>query len=302
MIAFGVTIAAANLVRTLRSYSRHLFTSPPSKQTIGLKATLNSLNIMDFVFPDFSSPAILISLLTLTFLEIVLGIDNIIFISIVAGKLPHHQQRLARNIGLSLAMIFRVALLLSISWIISLKEPVITIPPLEGLGDAPLALSIKDLILIAGGIFLIVKSTLEIHHKLKRDRVDHQKEPKARGLRGVIFQIVLVDAVFSFDSILTAVGLVDNVMVMIIAVIVSIIIMMLFAGPVTHVINKHPTLQMLALSFLVVIGVVLVAGGLHQEVSKSIIYSCLGFSLIVELLNIRLGRSADQKTINKEAV
>jgi predicted tellurium resistance membrane protein TerC len=254
------------------------------------------------MFPDFSNPAVWISLLTLSFLEIVLGIDNIIFISIVAGKLPKQKQRLARNIGLSLAMLFRIGLLLSINWIISLKDPVITIPAIEGIGDGPLGLSIKDLILIAGGIFLIAKSTLEIHHKLRQPgEVKQSKISKAIGFRSVIFQIVLVDAVFSFDSILTAVGLVDNVITMIIAVIISIIIMMLFAGPVTSIINKHPTLQMLALSFLVVIGVVLIAGGLHQEVSKAIIYSCLGFSLIVEILNIRLRRHNNLVQLNNES-
>lgn len=251
---------------------------------------------MEFIFPDFTSPGVWISLLTLSFLEIVLGIDNIIFISIVAGKLPEKIQRRARNLGLTLAMLFRVGLLLCISWIISLKDPVVTIPMLNDISDGDLALSVKDLILIAGGIFLIVKSTLEIHSKFKPHHSEPNKSTRSlMSFRSVIFQIVLVDAVFSFDSILTAVGLVDNVIVMIIAVIVAIIIMMLFAGPVTRVINQHPTLQMLALSFLVVIGVVLVAGGLHQEVSKSIIYSCLGFSLGVEFLNIRL-RNGRAKT------
>ena len=142
---------------------------------------------------------------------------------------------------------------------------------------------------MAGGLFLIVKSTLEIHHKLgSSQETDVKKKIRPIGFGAVIFQIILIDAVFSFDSILTAVGLVDNVVVMIIAVVISIIIMMLFAGPVTRIINEHPTLQMLALSFLVVIGVVLIASALHQEISKSIIYSCLGFSLFVELLNIRL--------------
>jgi predicted tellurium resistance membrane protein TerC len=248
---------------------------------------------MELFFPDFANPAIWISLLTLTFLEIVLGIDNIIFISIVSAKLPQNRQRAARNIGLILAMLFRVGLLLSINWIISFKEPIITIPPMKGFPEEPLGLSIKDLILIAGGIFLILKSTLEIHHKLNHsDETAAKKISKKLSFGNVIFQIVLVDAVFSFDSILTAVGLVDNVMIMIIAVVISIIIMMLFAGPVTRIINHHPTLQMLALSFLVVIGVVLIAGGLHQEVSKSIIYSCLGFSLGVELLNIRLRKKS----------
>ncbi|MBS1632870.1 MAG: TerC family protein [Bacteroidetes bacterium] len=256
---------------------------------------------MEFIFPDFTNPGIWVSLLTLSFLEIVLGIDNIIFISIVAGKLPRNQQRKARNIGLILAMLFRVGLLLCINWIIGLKDPVLSIPNLPGISEDGLDLSYKDLILIAGGLFLIVKSTLEIHHKFQNDGAQKGANlKKGIGFGSVIFQIVLVDAVFSFDSILTAVGLVDNVIIMIIAVIVSILIMMLFAGPVTRVINQHPSLQMLALSFLVVIGVVLIAGGLHQEVSKSIIYSCLFFSLAVEMLNIRLRKRAARNYSEEE--
>ncbi|MBS1615282.1 MAG: TerC family protein [Bacteroidetes bacterium] len=252
---------------------------------------------MEFLMPDFALPSVWISLLTLCFLEIVLGIDNIIFISIVAGKLPEQNQRRARNIGLLLAMGFRVGLLLCITWIIGMTEPILTIPALGDFLHQPVALSMKDLILIGGGIFLIVKSTLEIHHKLQeRHEVKPIKGKQPGNIASVLFQIVLVDAVFSFDSILTAVGLVDSVVIMIIAVIVSIGVMMLFAGAVMRIINKQPTLQMLALTFLVVIGVVLVAGGFHQEVSKSIIYSCLGFSLIVEMLNIRLRR----KTVNTE--
>ena len=204
------------------------------------------------------------------------------------------QQRKARNIGLLLAMIFRVGLLLCINWIISLKDPVLTIAPLMGLTTENLPLSVKDLLLIAGGIFVIIKSTLEIYHKLQRRSSGQASgNKKAARFGAVIFQIVLVDAVFSFDSILTAVGLVDNVMVMIIAVMISIGVMMVFAGPVTKIINRQPSLQMLALTFLVVIGIVLIAGGLHQEISKSIIYSCLGFSLIVELLNMRLRRGEE---------
>jgi predicted tellurium resistance membrane protein TerC len=245
---------------------------------------------MDLILPNFADPSVWISLLALCFLEIVLGIDNIIFISIVAGKLPPEQQKRARNIGLLLAMFFRVGLLLAINWIISLKEPVITIPVIGDLSEAPLGLSWKDLILIAGGIFLIVKSTLELHGKLRiGETATGVKNKVVYAAFGVVLvQIVLVDMVFSFDSILTAVGLVKNVLIMIIAVIVSIIIMMLFAGPVSRVINRHPTLQMLALSFLIVIGVVLIAAGFHQEISKSIIYSSLFFSLGVEMLNIKL--------------
>lgn len=256
---------------------------------------------MEFIIPDFADAAVWISLLTLCFLEIVLGIDNIIFISIVAGKLPEHQQRKARNIGLGLAMVFRVGLLLCINWIIGLKDPVVDFKWING---TVIPLSWKDIILLAGGLFLIIKSTLEIHHKLQSDDDEGQRKTRTpHSLGSVLIQIVLVDAVFSFDSILTAVGLVDNVLVMIIAVVVSILIMMLFAGPVTKIINKQPTLQMLALTFLIVIGVVLIASGFHQEISKSIIYSCLGFSLIVEMLNIRLrGKKAKNIALNTKEV
>ena len=247
---------------------------------------------MEFLLPDFSNPAIWISLLTLTFLEIVLGIDNIIFISILSNKLPEDKQRRVRNMGLLLAMVFRVGLLLCINWIISMRDPILHLPSIEGISDDGLALSIKDLILIAGGLFLIVKSTLEIHHKFQQQEDTAQRKPsKTLSLGAILIQIILIDAVFSFDSILTAVGLVDSVIIMIIAVIASIVVMMVFAGPVTKIINNNPTLQMLALSFLVVIGVVLIASGLHQEVSKAIIYSCLGFSLGVEMLNIRLRKN-----------
>jgi predicted tellurium resistance membrane protein TerC len=256
-------------------------------------------NNLLMAIPDFTQPGVWISLLTLTFLEIVLGVDNIIFISIVSNKLPEKQQKLARNIGLLLAMVFRSCLLLGINWIIGLKDPVVTFPFSFNKEEADLALSWKDIILLAGGIFLIVKSTLEIHHKLQRDEAEKTGSAKvASSLSGVIVQIILVDAVFSFDSILTAVGLIDDVVLMIIAVVISILIMMLFAGPVTRIINKQPTLQMLALSFLVVIGVVLVANGIHQEISKGIIYSCLAFSLVVEALNIKLRKKASNIELN----
>lgn len=240
--------------------------------------------------PNFTEPQMWISLLTLTFLEIVLGVDNIIFISIISDKLPKEKQRFARNIGLAFAMIFRVCLLLMINWIIGLKDPVLTINWLfEHDGITPLALSWKDIILFAGGIFLIGKSTFEIHSKMQVGNEHHKPSSASSSLITlVILQIILVDMVFSMDSILTAVGLVDNIILMIIAVIVSMSLMMLFAGGISRIINKHPTLQMLALSFLVVIGVMLVAEGIHQHVSKNIIYSCLAFSLVVEMLNIRL--------------
>jgi predicted tellurium resistance membrane protein TerC len=238
--------------------------------------------------PDFSDPAIWLSLLTLTFLEIVLGVDNIIFISIISDKLEPAQQKRARTIGLVLAMVFRVALLLTITWIMRLQDPLFTIPFIKNDG-VPVAISWKDLILMAGGIFLIFKSTLEIHHKLEKpDESAGGKKPVYATISSVILQIVMIDAVFSFDSILTAIGLVDDVFIMIIAVVISILIMIAFAGTISRFINRNPTLQMLALAFLIAIGIMLVAEGFHQKISKSYIYTMIAFSLLVELLNMRL--------------
>lgn len=259
------------------------------------------MELLSFVLPNFADPQIWISLLTLTFLEVVLGVDNIIFVSILSDKLPKEQQAKARNIGLGFAMLFRVGLLFAISWLIGLNQAVLTLdwipdPKVDGI---PLALSWKDIILLCGGLFLIVKSTMEIHHKMQTDDEEKKTVSKASAMMSmVIVQIIMVDIVFSLDSILTAVGLVDNVAIMIIAVIISMSIMMLFAGTVSRIINAHPSLQMLALSFLVVIGVLLVAEGIHQHISKNIIYSCLAFSLTVELLNINLRKKqAKQKAL-----
>jgi len=248
------------------------------------------------VFPDFADPSVWISLLTLSFLEIVLGVDNIIFISIVSNKLPESQQPKARSLGLLLAMVFRILLLLTITWIIKLTNPVFTIPFIEENG-APIGISWKDIILLLGGIFLIAKSTLEIHHKLEKSATPKNKVVYT-AFSAVIFQIVLVDAVFSFDSILTAIGLVDNVIIMIIAVIISMLVMIAFAGAISAFINRNPTLQMLALAFLIVIGIMLIAQGFHQQISKSYIYTAMAFSLFVELLNMRLRRNVEKVQLN----
>jgi len=254
--------------------------------------------------PDLGNPAIWVSLLTLIFLEIVLGVDNIIFISIISGKLPADQQGKARNIGLAFAMIFRVLMLLGINWIIGLSQPVLTLEWLSFLNDgSALVMTWKDIILLLGGLFLMGKSTLEIHHKMTEVESEHSSSETTKvvgkAISMVIFQIIIIDLVFSLDSILTAVGLVDNVVIMIIAVIVSIGIMMLFAGKISRIVNKYPSLQMLALSFLVVIGVLLVAESVHHEIPKNIIYSCLAFSLIVETLNIRLRNKQDKAKMKK---
>ncbi len=246
----------------------------------------------------FSDPGVWTALLTLTVLEIILGVDNIIFISIVSNKLPEAQQPRARTLGLLFAMVFRVALLLAITWIIGLTKPVFSLGFIKEEGQ-PLGISWKDLILIAGGIFLVFKSTLEIHHKLERSDPKAPK-PAPSNFAAVIFQIVLVDAVFSFDSILTAIGLVDNVLVMIAAVVISMTVMIFFAGPISRFINRQPTLQILALSFLIMIGVMLVAEGFHQEINKAYIYTAIAFSLIVELINMRLRKNQHPVQLNND--
>lgn len=230
------------------------------------------------IFLDASS---WVALLTLTFLEIVLGVDNIIFISIVTGKLPIEQQPKARNIGLILALVFRIILLLGITWIIGFTKPIFTIFDLD--------ISGRDLILIAGGLFLLAKSTSEIHHKIEGQELSHDDEGKASvSFSRIIIQIILLDMVFSFDSILTAIGLTQEIIIMIIAVVISIGVMMVFAGKISNFINRHPTLQILALSFLILIGFMLVVEGFHVHVPKGYIYFSVAFSLLVEVLNMRL--------------
>ncbi len=219
-----------------------------------------------------------IALLTLTFMEIVLGIDNIIFISLVASKLPIHQQKKARLGGLSAALIMRVLLLLSITWIIGLTKPVLTFGSFQ--------LSWRDIILIGGGIFLLVKSTLEIHHKVEGQH-EEQSVKSVSSFGYAILQIMLLDIIFSFDSILTAIGLTDQLILMIIAVVISIIVMMIFAKPVGDFVDKHPTIQILALSFLILIGVMLIVEGAHYHVPKGYIYFAVFFSLSIEMLNMR---------------
>jgi predicted tellurium resistance membrane protein TerC len=231
-----------------------------------------------------------IALLTLTFLEVVLGIDNIIFISIVTGKLPEDKQRFSRNTGLALAMIFRVALLLLITHIIGLSKPLFS---LESIG-IHFDVSIRDIILMAGGIFLIAKSTSEMHQKIEGIE-HHHKEQRSRKISGAIMQIVLLDIIFSFDSILTAIGLTKNVLLMIIAVIISMFIMMFFSGAISRFINKHPTLQVLALSFLILIGFMLIVDALHYDVPKGYIYFAVLFSLLVEMLNMRMRKIIRKK-------
>jgi predicted tellurium resistance membrane protein TerC len=231
-----------------------------------------------------TDPQLWAALLTLTALEIVLGIDNIIFISILAGKLPTHQQARARTVGLALAMLTRIGLLVSITWIMRLTEPLFTV-----LGNE---ISGRDIILIAGGLFLLAKSTHEIHEKLEGDE-DGTVVRRRVAFSGVIIQIMLLDIVFSFDSVITAVGMTNQLGIMIAAVIIAVFFMMFFSGMVSDFVHRHPTVKMLALSFLLLIGVTLIAEGFDQHISKGYIYFAMAFSVFVEILNIRVrGKNA----------
>ena len=230
-----------------------------------------------------TDPQAWVALATLTVLEVVLGIDNIIFISILAGKLPEAQRDRARRIGLLLAMLTRVALLLSIAWIIRLTRPLFT---LAGYG-----FSGRDLILIAGGLFLIAKSTHEIHQKLEGEEGQGGARVAAT-FKGVVIQIMLLDVVFSLDSVITAVGMARQVAVMIIAIMIAVGLMMWWARPIGEFVERHPTIKVLALSFLLLIGVVLIADGLGQHISKGYVYFAMGFSVFVEMLNLRMRRKA----------
>ncbi len=217
------------------------------------------------------------ALISLTAMEIVLGIDNIIFISILAARLPEHQQKSARLIGLGLAMITRIALLCSLAWVMSLTTPLFAMAGQE--------ISWRDLLLLGGGIFLVAKATKEIHTRIELDEGDIQGVVY-QSFGGTLIQIAILDMVFSLDSIITAVGMVDQIWVMVVAVIIAVLIMMVFSGPVSLFILKFPTLKMLALSFLLLIGVVLIAEGFGQHINKAYIYAAMAFSIFVETLNL----------------
>ena len=258
---------------------------------------------MEFIIPNLASAEVWISLLTLTFLEIVLGIDNIIFISISAGKLPEENQKKATNIGLALAMILRIVLLFGLAYLTHMQKPLFEIHN----SWLDVSFSVEALLLIVGGIFLLYKSTTEIHHKLDIHEEEHNKQSaKKVSLSSVIVQITIINIVFSFDSILTAVGMTSGLhgalVVMVSAVVVSVIIMMLFANPVGRFVNKNPTIQMLGLSFLLLIGFMLIVEGAHKghavifgaevgTVPKAYLYFAIAFSLFVEFLNMRLRKN-----------
>lgn len=240
---------------------------------------------MDFTI--FATADAWIALLTLSFLEIVLGIDNIIFISLMTNKLPKEIQGKARTAGIGLALLFRVLMLLGISWIIGFTQPVFEV--------FEHAVTGRDLILFFGGLFLLMKSTREIHHKVASS--DHSTETKASGsLFMAIVQIGLLDIVFSFDSILTAIGMTREILIMIIAVIISLLIMLAFAKKISEFIQKFPSLQILALAFLILIGFILIAESFHQEIPKGYIYFAVAFSLGVEVVNLRLDKKSKMKS------
>jgi predicted tellurium resistance membrane protein TerC len=228
-----------------------------------------------------NEPSAWVSLAVLTFLEIVLGIDNVIFISILAGKLPSREQAKARTLGLALALVTRILLLLSIKWLMGLTKTFVTVFSHEFSG--------KDVILLTGGLFLIAKSTREMHAKL--EAAGKETEARARGgLVGTIIQIALLDIVFSLDSVITAVGMAQHLPVMIAAVTIALFVMILASGAISHFVNRHPTIKMLALAFLIMIGVMLVADGLGQHIERGYIYFAMAFSTAVELLNLRVRR------------
>jgi len=237
-----------------------------------------------------TDPQAWIALATLLALEIVLGVDNVVFISILAGKLPADQQKRARTVGLALALITRILLLLSLSWIIRLTAPLFAVFGHE--------ISGRDLILIVGGLFLIAKSTHEMHQRLE----GQEGESSARvapSFAAVIVQILLLDIVFSLDSVITAVGMVDQLSIMITAVILALVVMLVAAGSISRFVETHPTVKMLALAFLLLIGTTLIAEGVDQHISKGYIYFAMAFSLFVEALNLRVrGKTADKVTLH----
>jgi predicted tellurium resistance membrane protein TerC len=237
-------------------------------------------------------PETYIALATLTFLEIVLGIDNIIFVSIVTNKLRPEDRPKARRWGLSLAMIFRILLLIGLTWIIRFSEPLFTVYSLE--------ISIRDIILFTGGLFLLAKSTSEIYHKMEGVEEHHDAAKHAKALSGVIAQVILMDIIFSFDSILTAVGLTNQLPIMIAAVVIAVLVMLMASGQISNFIHKHPSLEVLALSFLILIGFMLTIEGLHQHVPKGYIYVAVFFSLSVEVVNMRVRRRGEALRLKRK--
>jgi predicted tellurium resistance membrane protein TerC len=238
------------------------------------------------MFDAFLTADGLIALATLTFLEVILGVDNVIFISILAGKLPAAQQQRARSLGLAAAMVTRILLLMSLAWIIRLTQPLFTLVGQEFSG--------RDLILLGGGLFLLAKATLEIHERLEGDE-GHQSSKVYPSFAAVIFQIMLLDIVFSLDSVITAVGMADDLSIMVAAVVIAVIIMMVSAGPISSFVERHPTVKVLALSFLLLIGLSLIGEGFDMHIPKGYIYFAMGFSVFVEMINLRVRKGKPVK-------
>jgi predicted tellurium resistance membrane protein TerC len=271
----------------------------------GGKTELHADNIREVrVFRDDKLPlvAILLGLITLTAMEIILGVDNVIFLAIVAGKLPEEQRPRARRIGLMAALGTRIVLLFSLSFLLSLTAPVFTLPTLGILQDIEAReVSWRDIILLAGGLFLIAKSTFEIHEKLEHAKREHEGEPRGgagaaiASFAKVIVTIAIIDIVFSLDSVITAIGMVDELWVMVTAMVIAMLVMLYFAEPISRFVDKHPTIKVLALAFLILIGVMLVAEGLGQHMDKGYIYSAMAFAVVVEMINMRLRKPAKKK-------
>lgn len=238
-----------------------------------------------------ASPEAWISLATLTGLEIVLGVDNIIFIAILVGRLPEHQRQKARVLGLGLAMFTRIALLLSLAWMMRLTSPLFTIP----FGGH--AISGRDIILVGGGLFLLAKAVMEIHDSLEGGGEYESKESRHAGFLSTLIQIALIDIVFSLDSVITAVGMASHIPVMVLAIVLAVFVMMFAAKPIGDFVDTHPTIKMLALSFLILVGVALIGEGFEMHIPKNYIYFAMFFSLVVEMLNIRLRRNLAHKPI-----
>ncbi len=241
-----------------------------------------------------TDPQVWLALVTLTALEIVLGIDNIIFISIQAGKLPVHQQEKARLVGLGLAMFIRVALLFSLTWLMGLTAPLFTVQGNEITG--------RDIILISGGLFLLWKSTMEIHEKLEGPEEHAETKGAVVSFGSVIVQILLLDIVFSLDSIITAIGMASQLAVMVAAVVIAVGFMMMFSGKISDFVDRHPTIKILALSFLLMIGVALIGDGLDMHIPKGYIYFAMAFSVAVEMLNLRIGRKGKPVKLHQHYV
>lgn len=246
-----------------------------------------------------------ISLLTLSVMEIVLGIDNVIFIAIIVGRLPREQQKSARQLGLALALVTRLLLLFTLSWILGLTAPLFTVTdlgiPADWISEAANEVSVRDLILIAGGLFLIAKSTYEIHDKLEGS--EEKPSIKMANRFGLILvQIAVLDIIFSLDSVITAVGMARQIWVMVAAMIIAVVVMLVFAGAIGDFVLRHPTVKILALSFLIMIGVMLIADGAGQHIDRGYIYFAMGFSLVVELLNLRVREPGRPVALNEPPV